>query len=185
MRRIAVAGSLAALAGCAQLAGIDNTTGEGLPGASVEVQRMSIGSTVEVAPLDLTGLKAEYLVERAGSPNDFDRVPASDGGGVWVTKLRAPAPVVLTLPDIPTPLPRVFAFPNLALSIVYSALERRDRSPAPPGAMLTVAAQLDTPTAANDSFEVFTVGSWTSHPVPFDMLDVSEVSVTYPFDEST
>jgi hypothetical protein len=186
MRRIAIAGFAASVAGCAQLAGIDNTTGEGLPGASVEVLHMSIGRTVEVAPLDLTGLQANFLVERAGSPNDFDRVPASDSGaGTWVTKLRAPAPVVLTLPDVPTPLPRAFTFPNLTLSILYSALEHRDRSPPPPGAMLTVAAQLDTPTVTTDSFQVFTVGSWTSHPVPFDMPDVSEVSVTYPFDEST
>jgi hypothetical protein len=186
MRRIAIAGFVATLAGCAQLAGIDNTTGEGLPGASVEVHRMSIGSTVEVAPLDLTGLQADYLVERTGSEGEFDRVPASDGGGgAWVTKLRAPAPVVLTLPDVPTPLPRMFAFPNLALSVLFSSLERRDRSPPPPDAILTVTALLDTPTAMTDSFEVFTVGSWTSHPVPFDMPDVSEVSVTYPFDEST
>jgi hypothetical protein len=157
-----------------------------LPGASVEVQRMSIGSTVEVAPLDLTGLQASYLVEVAGTPSDFDRVPASDGGGgTWVTKLRAPAPVVLTLPDVPMPLPRVFAFPNLALSILYSSLEHPARSAPPPGAMLTVTAQLDTPTAMTDSFQVFTVGSWTSHPVPFDMPGGSEVSVTYPFDEST
>jgi hypothetical protein len=186
MRRIAIPGFAATLAGCAQLAGIDNTTGEGLPGASVEVQRMSIGSTVEIAPLDLTGLQASYLVERAGSSNDFDRVAASDGGGgTWVTKLRTPAPVVLTLPDVPRPLPRAFAFPNLALSVLYASLEHPDRSPPPPGAMLTVAAVLDTPSATTDSFQVLTVGSWTSHPVPFDMPDVSEVSITYAFDEST
>jgi hypothetical protein len=187
MGRIAVAAFAAALvgaAGCAQLAGIDDTTGEGLPGASVTVQHMWIGNTVEVAPLDLTGLRADYLVAKAGSTTDFDRVAASNGGGgTWVTKLRTPAPVLLTLPG--APVPHSYAFPNLALSILFASHERPDRSAAPPGAMLTVTAQLDAATTANDSFEVFTVGSWTSHPVPVAMAGGTEVSVSYAFDSST
>lgn len=190
MGRIAVAAFVALFvvgtAGCAQLAGIDDTTGEGLPGASVTVQHMSVGNTVEIAPLDLTGLQAAYLVAKAGSTTDFDRVPASNGGaGTWVTKLRAPAPVVLTLPDVPAPVPRGYSFPNLALSVLYATLEHPGRSPAPPGAMLTVTAQLDAPTAMTDSFEVVTVGSWTSHPVPFEMAGGMDVSVSYAFDTST
>jgi hypothetical protein len=57
--RIAIAAFATAFvgaAGCAQLAGIDETTGDGLPGASVALQRMSIGNTLEIVSLDLTGL---------------------------------------------------------------------------------------------------------------------------------
>jgi len=187
--RIAIAAFATAFvgaAGCAQLAGIDETTGDGLPGASVALQRMSIGNTLEIAPLDLTGLQASYLVAKAGTTTDFDRVAASNGGGgTWVTRLRTPAPVVLTLPDVPAPVPRSYAFPNLALSILFPSLEHLGRSPPPPGAMLTVTAQLDAATAENDSFEVFTVGSWTSHPVPVAMTGGMDVSVSYAFDTST
>jgi hypothetical protein len=189
MRRIAAVAGLAfaiAIGGaaCAQLAGIDSTNGEGLPGNSIAVRRMSIGKTVDLAPLDLTGLQASYLVAKTAGANDFDRVPASNGGaGMWVTKLRTPAPVVFTLPD--DPAPRLYAFPNRALSILYSQLEHPGRAPAPADAMLSVTAHLDAPTVATDSFQIYTVGSWTSHPLPPGMEGSMDVALSYPFDEST
>jgi len=56
-----------AAAGCAQLAGIQDTNGNGRPGDSVAVTRMSIGSKVVLAPLDPTGLTATYFVA-SGDP---------------------------------------------------------------------------------------------------------------------
>src|SRR5439155_8939788 len=140
MGRIAAVVGLAiaiASAACAQLAGIDSTSGDGLPGDSITVRRMSVGKAVDLAPLDLTGLQASYLVAKTPGASDFDRVPASNAGaGMWITKLRAPAPVVFTLPD--DPAPRLYAFPDSALSILYLQLEHAGRAPAPAGAMMSV-----------------------------------------------
>lgn len=184
-RIAAVAGFVLSAAGCAQLAGIDSTSGEGLPGNSVAVRRMSIGKTVDMGPLDLTGLQASYLVEKTTGAKDFERVAATNaGGGVWTTKLRAPAPVVFTLPDDPL-LPRLYAFPSSALSILYTQLEHPGRAPAPPAAMLSVTASLEAPTTAADSFLIYTVGSWSSHPLPPPMEGSTEATLAYAFDTST
>jgi hypothetical protein len=153
-------------AGCAQLAGIDHTSGNDRNTDTVAIQRMSIGSTVVYTDLDLTGLEASYLVEDPASATGFDKVTADTGKGpqqgVWHADLPEPAPVVFTLPDVPTPIPRLFAFPDRALRILFGVLEHPGRSPAPEGAMLTVTAPLDVATLATDSFRVFTVGSWTT-----------------------
>lgn len=182
MRRVA-AGFAACLAGCAQLAGIDSTNGEGLPGNSLGVRRMSVGKTVDVGPLDLTGLQATYLVDGASG---IDRVAATnDGGGNWVTKVRSPAPVLFTLPDDPA-LQRLFDFPkNRALTILYAQLEHPGRAPAPEGAMLTVAAHLDAPTTAADRFQIYTMGSWSAFDVAAPADASTDVLVTYPFDMSS
>ena len=181
MRRVA-AGFAACLAGCAQLAGIDPTNGEGLPGNSLAVKRMSVGKAVDVAPLDLAGLVASYLVPSA---TGVDRVAATnDGGGNWVTKVRAPAPVLFTLPDDPK-LQRLYDFPRSALTILYAQLEHPGRTPAPDGAMLTVATHLDAPTTAADRFQVYTVGSWSAFDVPAPAEASTDVMATYAFDMSS
>jgi len=154
--------------GCAQLAGIDDTNGNGRTGNSLTVKRMSIGNQVVVAPLDLTGLQASYLVstDTAGIFEPVMAVEAASKPGTWTLDLRDPVPVEFTLPDVPTPVLREFAFPNRALSVLFAPLEHPDRSPAPDAAMLTVTAMLEVPAAATDSFQAYTVGSWTSHPLP-------------------
>jgi hypothetical protein len=153
-------------AGCAQIAGIDHTSSSGRNSDTVAIQRMSIGNTVVPATLDLSGLQATYLVEDPASASGFDMVTADTGkaphNGTWHADLPDPATVIFTLPDVPTPIPRLFAFPDRALLVSFGVLEHPGRSPAPDGAMLTVTAPLDVGTLATDSFRAFTVGSWTS-----------------------
>src|SRR5712692_7319720 len=91
VRAVPILGVIAG-AGCAQLAGIDETTGNGRPVDSLAVTRVSIGAIVEPNPLDLTGLNATYLVGRADA-SGFDRVPATANPGKWTSKLYAPAAV--------------------------------------------------------------------------------------------
>jgi hypothetical protein len=153
-------------AGCAQLAGIDQTSGKDRSSNTVAIQRLSIGSTVVRSDLDLGGLQATYLVVDPASATGFETVAADDGKapqqGTWHADLPDPTPVLVTLPDLPVPVPRLLALPSRALRVVFTALEHPGRSPAPDGAMLTVTAPLETPTLATDSFRAFTLGSWTS-----------------------
>lgn len=150
-----------AAVGCAQLAGIQDTNGNARPGNSVVVTRMSIGNKLVKAPLDPTGLQATYFIA-SGDPSGFDRVMAAPdpARGGWTTKLRSAAPVEFTLPDVPTPLPRLFAFPSSELSVLYSVLEHPNPQPAPMGATLTVNATLDAPVAAGQAFQAYVVGAW-------------------------
>jgi hypothetical protein len=184
---LVVAGVVASGMGCAQLAGIDSTSGSGRNGDSLTVTRMSVGSTVVTAPLDLTGLAASYLVP-AATPGSFDRLPAIQAPskpGMWTQDLPDPASVEFTLPDVPTPLPRLYAFPNRALSVLFGVLEHPNRAPALDTAMLTVTAPLDVAAVATDSFQVYTVGSWTSHALANPGPGVLQVGpISYAFNVS-
>jgi hypothetical protein len=152
----------AAAVSCAQLAGIQDTNDKNRPGDSLAVTRMSVGNKVVLAPLDPTGLSATYFVA-SSDPSGFDRVPAAPDpshGGWTTTKVHTPAPVEFTLPDVPTPIPRLFTFPSPQLSVLYGVLEHPNRQPMPTGSTFTVKLPLDAPVVAGQSFQVYVVGAW-------------------------
>jgi len=171
--------------GCAQLAGIDNTNNTGLAD-SVVVKRMSIGASVTTAPLDLTGLTAKYYPDPAAAPV----VAKTSEAGTWTAQLAAPAPVELTLPPEPAPVrgPRLMAFPNAALQVLYPVLEHPNPQPAPDGATIKLTVPLDLATAGAETFEVFTVGSWTTRafaPAELPAVGAMQIGpVSYDFDTS-
>jgi hypothetical protein len=175
---VRVAPILGVVAGCAQLAGIDNTSHAG---NTVAVTRMSIGTTVTTAPLDITGLQATYLVA-SNDPSGFDRVAATanPARGMWTSNLREPAPVVFTLPDVPTPIPRLFAFPSSQLSVLYGVLEHPMPAPAPDAATFTVTAPLDTLPALGETFQSYVVGAWLVRGFAPAEVVVNGMSLTPP-----
>jgi hypothetical protein len=178
VRAVSILGVIAG-AGCAQIAGIDETSGNGRPVDSLAVTRLSVGATVESNPQDLTGLTATYFVKRADG-SGFDGVPAavSSDPGKWTTKLYAPAAVQFTLPDVPTPIRRLFAFPSLGVQLAYGVLEHPNPSPAPDGATLSAMLQLDSDYTAADRFTAYCVGAWTSRAfAPTDIIQVPGVNV--------
>lgn len=153
--------AVAAGAGCAQIAGIEDTVALG---DALAVTRVSVGSKIVSAPLDPTGLSATYFV--AGSdPSKVDRVMGIPDArhGRWTTKLRAPAPVQYTLPDVPTPVPRMLAVPSLQLAVPYRVLEHPDPQPAPADGTFMVDVTLDTPIAMGEAFQTYVVGPWLKH----------------------
>ena len=157
----AVPAALGAVASvsCAQIAGIDNTSGSARPFDSLAVTRKSIGATLADVPLDLTGLAATYFPAKPGT-SDFDRVPAEADAtaGTWTTQLREPAAVQFTLPEPTAPL--LFAFPSHQLKVLYAPLEHPGRVPAADAATFTVTAPLDAAITVNDSFQTYVVGAW-------------------------
>jgi hypothetical protein len=164
--------------GCAQLAGIENTVG---PGDSIAVTRLSIGSTPVQAPVDPAEILAKYFVASSSS-SGYDQVSAvpDPSHDRLTTQLRTPAPVEFTLKGDATPLPRLFAFPGPALSVLdfspnpatfatdsarfgntlYGVLEHPGRQDAPMGATFAVKAALDAPVAAGQLFQVYVIGAW-------------------------
>lgn len=167
--------------GCAQLAGIDNTSNDGLAD-SVVVKRMSIGASVTTAPLDLTGLAAKYYPDPGAAPV----AATTTAAGTWTAKLPLPAPVELTLPPDPAPVrgPRLMVFPDPALQVLYPVLEHPNPMPAPAGAMITLTVPLDTATAPpapdgspSETFEVLTIGSWTRRPLAAELPAVGSMTI--------
>jgi len=166
--------------GCAQLVGIDSTE---LAGNSIQLVRTSIGTTVDQAPLDLDGLSATYLVAGA-SATGVERVTATAGiAGRWTSGLRAPAPVEVTLPDVPTPFPRLFDLPSQHLRLSFDVLEHPGRTAAPDGAMFGVTVPITAVPEMGDMFQAYVVGAWLMHALPptsFTVVDNTQL-VIQPF----
>ena len=163
MVRLAVLAAL--LSGCAQLFGLDETTA----GAetNLRLQRVSIGARLVYAPQDLTGLTAAYLVADDAEPTGLARVPATQTElGTWTAPLREPAPLLFDLPDYPTPIPRMFDFPQLGQQALFGVMEHPGPQPAPEGATLTVNVTLDAPHTAADTYQLYTLGSWNQLGLP-------------------
>jgi hypothetical protein len=185
-----VAGAVAASAGCAQIFGLDDTSDTGRTGNSLALTRMSVGATVQTAPLDLSGLRATYLVENPASESGFDRISAVSVGGKWSSTLLVGAPVEFTLPELPAPVPRVLALPSRTLSLLFAELENPGRVPAPEGAVLAVEVDLDTAYVTGERFQVYTVGAWTTRAFaaaelpPPDMGAVKIGPVMYSYSSS-
>jgi hypothetical protein len=160
IRALAVAAVVSSVS-CAQLAGIDNTSGTGRNADTLAIQRASIGATVVTSALALGGLRATYLVDDGAGTTQLVEAD-TPAAGMWHADLPDPAPVTFTLPDLPAPIPRLYAFPYRGLAVTFAPLEHPDRMPAPVGATLTVTAPLDAASLATDVFRAYTVGSWTS-----------------------
>lgn len=171
---------LLASAGCAQLAGIDETSGLVPPDrASLQVERVSVGATVVTAPLDLTASTASFLVPDDAVPEGFTRVPAEVADvGLWSAEVPAGTPAVqFTLPDFPTPLQRVLQFDTRNHKIRFAVYEHLSPQPAPAGATLTVSAALPTAYVTGQSFQLWSVGTWNARGFPPAELPLADMGI--------
>jgi hypothetical protein len=175
------------LGGCAQLAGIDETSGGGSgAGQSLTFERVSIGATVVKAPADLFANGANYLIPDAVT--GFVRVSAAlVPPDRWTASIRSGTPAVqFDLPDDPTPQQRIFELPNAHLLGSFAVLEHPARLPAPVDATLTVSVTLDAPYAGNESLQLFTAGSWNTRALDVPVLGATQATTpTFPFTAMT
>lgn len=179
MLRLAVLAAL--LCGCAQLLGLDETSG-GPPSASLSFERASIGARVVTAPQELSGSMATYLVPDDADPTGLTRVAATQvEPGRWTAPITRPAPILFDLPDHPAPILRIFDFPQLEVKSLFGVLEHPDPQPAPDGAMITVNTTLDVPFNGADRFELFTLGSWNAVALAAPAVGATVLAQTFPF----
>jgi hypothetical protein len=161
---------LVLLGGCAKIAGIDDTSGDGLIGVSLAVERVSIGATVVRSPQPLAANRATYLIADELEPSGFVRVPAVEAEpGLWVADIfDATPPVLFDLPEPVDPqFQRLWAIPNRDILGSFDVLEHPNPTPLadPTTSMLTVNATLDTAFVA-ETFELFVAGTWNSIGLP-------------------
>jgi hypothetical protein len=154
-----------ALAGCAQLAGIDSTSkapdgGDNI--ASLTLEHASIGRIIVRAPQDVTNLNASFLVADAAEPGGLRKIPATtivdtfqgDVGGM-------PAMVQYESPELPMMTTRILDLPSRTLRALVPVLEHPNPTAPTPGATIDINAGLN-PAQAAESYQLFTVGAWTN-----------------------
>jgi hypothetical protein len=137
-----------AVGGCAQLFGLDETTG-GPDAASLEITRVSVGTTVVTAHQPLDGQIATYLT--ADGP-----VTATAADNIGSAPVAGAPPVEFTLPSFAGLLDlgaRHQAFP-------FVVLEHPNPAPGTAGAMFQVQGTLPTGYAAGESLVLYVVGAW-------------------------
>ena len=188
-------GASAGGAGCAQVFGLkkksttDSDAGaeDDAPAtptvASLELQRMSIGATVVYAPLDLSAQTATFLTPDASAPSGLDSVAGTFANFAWTAPVAEGAPppsVEFTLPDYPTPIPRLFAMGTLDQKTTYGVLEHPNATPAPTGAAFAIDVSLDR-AYTTESFQIYTLGSWTDTSIGPPVAMATTLAQTLPF----
>ena len=179
-------GLLLAASGCAQLAGIDNTS-KGTdaappPIASLTLERVSVGRVVSKSPQDLLALNASFLVPDASAPGGLQKVAAMQSApGVWSADIGGViAPVMYESPDLPTLSLRILDFPTATPKAVVTVLERSQAPEAMPmNATISVNLNLPTP-QAGQGYQMQSLGAWTvlGIPQPADTSTVVALGAT-------
>ncbi|HEY5945199.1 MAG TPA: hypothetical protein VIV40_06900 [Kofleriaceae bacterium] len=160
--RLLPATLLLAASGCAQLFGIDETTGPTVDPSrvSLTMQRWSIGGSISKNPLDLSKETATFLVDDgAGS---FTKLPG-ELTNVDTFSAALPTgtpPVLFTLPDMPTPYPRLWASPARDRRGVFSAFEHPNPQAPLPNSEIMLTVNLPSMYASNEAFRVEAIGAW-------------------------
>ncbi|MBV8757512.1 MAG: hypothetical protein JO257_09565 [Deltaproteobacteria bacterium] len=156
------------LAGCAQLFGIDNTTGvDAGSSVTLSVQHVSVGATPIKAPQDLTGQTASFLVGDANALMPNTAVIA--GPGTWTADIATGTPPALfTLPDLPMGH-HDWALPSRAMRGNLVVFEHPNATA--PSATSQLALNVTLPAMYNsETLIVYAVGAWMNH-----VLNATEV----------
>ena len=171
------------VAGCAQLFGIDNTTGvdAGNTPVTLNVQRASVGASVVKSPQDLTGQTAQFLVGDATGLTANAAVIA--GPGAWTADIATGnPPAYFTLPDLPM-AHRYWALPSRAMRGNFVVFEHPNATA--PGATSQLALAVTLPAAyTSETLIVYAVGAWMTHvltaaEVPAAMATTIATTIPY------
>lgn len=178
-RGFVVLGLAASPAGCAQIAGIEETSGPS-DRVSLTIDRASIGASVVESPQDLAQHTATFLVHDDAADDGLARIPAElTDVNVWSASVPGEAPAVMfSLPDHPTPRVRIWDYGVRHLRGVLGVFEHPSPTPAPADATLTVDAILPSPYVSGETFQLYAVGPWISYALPNPVVPGPDVDVT-------
>lgn len=172
---------LVTASGCAQLFGIDETTGPTVDPSrvSLSVQRYSVGASVQKNPQDLAMLMSAWLVDD-GAGNFTKTAGEQTASGVWSAPLPTGTPPVLfTLPDLPAPITRLWAMPARDKKAVFAAYEHPNPQEPLPNSSIMLMATLPSGYASNETFRVEAIGAWASRGlVAADGLPLPDMGIT-------
>lgn len=173
IRIVRAAGLAVLLTGCAQIAGIDETSvppdAPAPTSSSLTIERVSIGATIVRAPQDLTGQTATYYVPADEAVSSLTAVPATVDGNKFVGAVESAAIVEFTLPDLPmpeTPIIRGFDVPARDLTAAYTVLGHPNPTNPIETDNLTFALTSDVAGAGAEAYQLYIVGAWAVRGLP-------------------
>jgi hypothetical protein len=177
---------LVAVSGCAQIFGIDKTSqrpADAMPDAppmsSLSVIRYSVGTTIAENPQPVSGLTPALTpaVFFAGSDELAGTVTGSDSWSVVGTSTL----VDFYLPDYPTPIQRTFALGAANIQELFGVLEHPNPTAAPSNASFALGITLPSAVVAGESFQVYSIGSWTQIGLATPAVGSATLSASYAF----
>ena len=178
--RLFPAALLLTASGCAQLFGLDETTGATIDPTrvSLTMQRWSVGAAVSKNPLDLTGQTAAFLLDDGAG--GFTEVPGENTApGVWSAPIaEGTPPVLFTLSDMPAPLTRLWQMPARDRRGGFTAFEHPNPQPPLPASSIMLTATLPTMYASTESFRIEAIGAWTARTLVAGELPAPDVGNT-------
>ena len=184
MLRVVLVATLAT--GCAQLFGLDTTSGaaDGGVGARISFQRASVGAQLVMSPLDLTGQTATFLVADATQPSGYRSVPGvSAGSGVWTGDVPSGNPIVdFTLPSgapMGTATRQLWAFPTRDVQSSFPVYEDLGATAPPANATLDLDVTISAYMDMTEAFEIQAIGAWSHYPlVAADLPATNATAIT-------
>jgi hypothetical protein len=173
--------ALVAGTGCAQLFGLDNTTGgdASVDVTTLQVQRVSIGASVIKSPQDLSAQTAQFLTED-GTKVDGTLV----GTDTFSAPLLGTPAVMFTLPDMFVPR-RLLALPSRAQKQIYAVYEHPGTQAPLPSSQIALSVTLPTAVVAGQSFVVQSIGAWMQGAVTTPLADGTVSTISQTLDYST
>lgn len=173
--------ALVAGTGCAQLFGLDNTTGvdANVDVATLQVQRVSIGATVIKAPQDLTGQTAQFF-----QPDNTPLDGQLSGTDTFTSILPGTPPVLFTVPDMLVPK-RLMALPARDQKNVLLAYEHPAAQEPLPSSQIALAVTLPSAKVAAESFLIQSIGAWMQSPAIAVADTATSISQTLPYSDFT
>ena len=177
--------AVVALAGCAQLFGIDDTTGGGGSGATLQIERVSIGAGVVKTPQDLSMETATFYVPDMTSPMTLVPTPGVlTAMDTWTGDVAGVPIVEFSLPDLPMRLQHLWELPTAQVQGSFHAYEHPNAQPPPTAATEMLNVMLPSPYAGTETFDVQAIGAWTHHVLggaELPALMAGAITTTVPY----
>ncbi|HEY5921195.1 MAG TPA: hypothetical protein VIV11_05970 [Kofleriaceae bacterium] len=169
-----------AASGCAQLFGIDETSGPNVDPArvSVTMARWSIGASMSKNPLDLSMESGDFLLDDGAG--GFMKLPAEHTANDTLSALLPDGtpPVLFSLPDVPTKFKRLWAMPARDRRGVFAVFEHPSPEMPLPSSSIMLMATLPTMFASNETFRIEAIGAWMSRGLAGAELPAPDVGNT-------
>lgn len=172
---------LVAASGCAQLFGLDETSGPDVDPTlvSLTMQKWSIAADVSKEPLDLTDHMPTFLADDGAG--GFTRIAGeiTEPGVASASVPDGALGVMFTLPDLPTPYARLWQTPSRHHRGIFAAFGRPNAEEPLPNSEIVLTATLPSAYQSNEAFRIEAIGAWTGRAVtPVEPADGTATTIT-------
>ena len=148
--------------GCNQVFGLDETSR--MPAARFSVNKLWLGTTAALEPLDLSSATATYLLPDETEPSGFrSYTPTLLPPSTWQHQFPPEVVPQIRYSLTEDSVVRVITVPQREIAQLYMDLGKPAAEPAPPLATMKLSVDLTTPYNANEALLWYSLGAWSSY----------------------